>query len=171
VRLFSPLVYGWCRRAGLQAEDAADVGQEVFRAVFRKVGDFRRGPEGGTFRAWLWTITRRKLLDFWEGRRDRPAALGGSDAVTRAEQVPFREPEPSGPDEEQGEVALLCRRAVTLLQAEFEEETWRAFWEVVVDGRDPREVAANLGKTPNAVYLAKSRVLRRLREEFDGLLD
>ena len=65
----------------------------------------------------------------------------------------------------------LVRRALGLMQAEFEPATWKACWEFVVHDRPAAEVAAELGLSVNAVYLAKSRVLRRLRAELRGLLD
>src|SRR4051812_12629786 len=63
--LYGPVVYDWCRRAGLQDQDAADVGQDVFQAVSSGLNDFRRERSGDTFRGWLWMITRNKLRDHW----------------------------------------------------------------------------------------------------------
>jgi RNA polymerase sigma-70 factor, ECF subfamily len=170
VELYGPLVYRWCRRAGLQAADAADVGQEVFQAVARKVGDFHRDPAGGTFRGWLRAITRNKILDSF--RRPAPGcpAAGGSDAQRRLQELPTRVWEDAGPEAEAEDTRLLFRRAVELIRGEFEEGTWRAFWQTAVEERSPADVAADLGVTVNAVYLAKSRVLHRLREEFGDLL-
>jgi RNA polymerase sigma-70 factor (ECF subfamily) len=166
VAVYGPLVYGWCLRAGLQPADAADVGQEVFTAVARAIGTFRRDREGDSFRGWLFTITRNKL-------RDRTAApgvvgTGGSDAQRRLGGLPadLEPDEPAGP-----ETAALCRRALEAVRSEFEASTWTAFWRAHVEGDAPADIAADLGLTPNAVYLAKSRVLRRLREEFASLAD
>jgi RNA polymerase sigma-70 factor (ECF subfamily) len=88
--LYGPLVYGWCRRRGLQAEDAADVAQEVFRAVARHIQDFKATPQtpSGSFRGWLWTITRNKILDHHRRAQRRPEALGGSAAQERMMQIP-----------------------------------------------------------------------------------
>jgi RNA polymerase sigma-70 factor (ECF subfamily) len=169
VSLYVPLVYHWCRRAGLQAADAADIGQEVFRAVARKLGDFRLDCAGDSFRGWLWTITRNKLCDFARSRATVEQAQGGSDAQNRLHQIPEEDAE-EDPAQRPEADALLYRRAVDLLQGEFEERTWRAFWEVAIEGRPPAEVAAELGLSVNAVYLAKSRILRRFREEFAGLV-
>lgn len=169
VRLYSPLVYRWCRRGGVSAEDAADVGQEVFRAVARKVRDFRHDREGDSFRGWLRAITRSKVCDHLRGLSGGTTAAGGSDALTRLYQVPAPE-EDSADAECREETRVLYRRAVELIQAEFENATWQAFWRVV-DGQRPADVAAELGMTVNAVYTAKSRVLRRLREEFADLIE
>jgi RNA polymerase sigma-70 factor (ECF subfamily) len=161
VHLYGPVVYGWCKRQGLQATDAEDVSQEVFRTVLARIADFRRGRPGDTFRGWLWTITRNKLGDHLRRRAAQPQAAGGSEAHDRLQQLPTDEasttvgPEPAGD---------LYRRALELIRSEFEETTWQAFWRVVGEGRRPADVAAELGLSLNAVYLAKSRALRRLRE-------
>jgi RNA polymerase sigma-70 factor (ECF subfamily) len=168
VRLYSPLVYRWCRQAGVSAEGAADVGQEVFQAVARKIRDFRRDREGDSFRGWLRTITARKVCDHFRDRHGEEAA-GGSDALDRMMQVPA--PADSAGVSCAEETQLLYRRAVELIQAEFEGPTWRAFWRTAVEGDSPRDVAGDLGVSVNAVYLAKSRVLKRLREEFVELID
>ncbi len=170
VHLFGPLVYQWCRRQGLQAADATDVGQEVFRAVAGGIGRFRRDRPADTFRGWLWTITRSKIADFRRRQQGQPQASGGSTAQLRlaelpaaeAAELPQSEPEPRG---------SLYRRGLRLIQDEFTERTWKAFWRVAVDGCRPAEVANEMGLSVNSVYLAKSRVLRRLREELGDLLD
>jgi RNA polymerase sigma-70 factor (ECF subfamily) len=165
VHLYGPLIYRWCRRCRLGAEDAADVSQEVFRTVAARVGGFRRDRPGDSFRGWLWTITRHKIGDYLRRRERQPAAAGGSDAQMRLQQVP----EQLSGEEEAADVTGLVHRALDLVRAEFEERTWRAFWRVAVQGLSPRVVAADLGVTPDAVRMAKSRVLRRLREELPEL--
>jgi RNA polymerase sigma-70 factor (ECF subfamily) len=171
VRLYAPLVYLWCRRAGLQAADAADVGQEVFRAVARKVSDFRRDRAGDSFRGWLRTVARHKIYDQLRGRHDAEKPLGSDDQLTRPRPGPYPGIDDSGSEEDREELALLYRRAVELIWSDFEDNTSRAFWAVVMDDRPVAEVAQELGVTTNAVYLAKARVLRRLRAEFADLLD
>jgi RNA polymerase sigma-70 factor (ECF subfamily) len=171
VDLYGPVVYGWCRRRGLQPADAADVGQEVFAAVARGLAGCRRDRPGGSFRGWLWGIARHKLLDYWRGRGRRPEAAGDSDARRRLAEVPETD-DPSAQDETApGETRALLHRALELVRPEFEERTWRAFWRVTVEGQAPADVAAELGMSPNAVYIARSRVLGRLRAEFADLID
>lgn len=167
VVLYTPLVYAWCRRSGLQPADAADVGQEVFRAVARGLAEFRRDRAGDTFRGWLRTITRNKLRDFAGARKRCPPGVGGSEATCQIEQLPDPEPEADLTADRQ----LLYQRALEVVRTEFEERTWRAFWLVVVEDVPVGEAAQQLGATLNAVYLAKSRVLRRLREEFADLIE
>jgi RNA polymerase sigma-70 factor (ECF subfamily) len=170
VDLYAPLVYHWCRRAGLGTEDTADVFQEVFRAVARNLADFRRERAGDTFRGWLRTITRNKVRDHYRRRQEEPLAAGGTDAQMNLLAVP----DPV-PDEEDAEEAnLLTRqlhRALEAIRGEFEERTWRAFWQVQMEGRGTDEVGAELDMTPATVRKAKFRVLRRLREELGDLLE
>lgn len=167
VDLYGPLVYRWCIRAGLQPADAADVGQDVFLAVARAITRFRREQEGDSFRGWLYTITLNKIRDFTCTRR--PAAVGGSDSNRVLEQVPVPTEVSDAPcPDERG---YLIRRAVELIKGDFEPTTWAAFWRSAVDGCPAADVAAELGITRNAVYLAKARVRRRLMDEFAGLVE
>jgi RNA polymerase sigma-70 factor (ECF subfamily) len=171
VGLYGPLVFRWCRQAGVSAADAPDVGQEVFKAVARKVNDFRRERAGDSFRGWIRTITRHKVIDHLRARQAEVPAAGGSEALTRLQQVPSLEADESGSVSDAEEKKLLYRKAVELIRKEFEERTWQAFLRVVVEEQRPADVAAGLGMTVNAVYLARSRVLRRLRQEFEELVD
>lgn len=159
-RLYAPLVHRWCRQRGLQPADAEDVVQEVFRVVLDRVAGFRHDQPGSTFRGWLWAITRNKLGDHFRRCAAGPEAAGGSDAQQQLAQLPAE-----APDEGSAEMSGLYRRALEQIRSEFEERSWQAFWRVVVEDRRPADVAQVLGMSANAVYLAKSRILRRLREE------
>src|SRR5207253_3239494 len=97
VGLYGPLVLHWGRRAGLGGADAADLLQDVFRAVSGAIGRFRRDRPADTFRGWLWSIARNKLRDHFRDREKRPVATGGSEAHARLTQVPEDEPD-SSPD-------------------------------------------------------------------------
>jgi RNA polymerase sigma-70 factor (ECF subfamily) len=165
VCLTQPIIRGWCVRAGLQPTDADDVTQEVFRALAGNVGRFQRGEgPGRSFRGWLWGVTRRQLLAHW--RRRPVVGAGGTAAQQRFADLAEPPDDPSGANGP----AELVRRAVTLLRAEVEERTWQAFWRTAVEGHAPADIAADLGLSVNAVYLAKARLLRRLRDEFGDLL-
>ncbi len=164
--LYGPLVEYWCRRGGVEA-DAADLVQEVFLAVAQDLERFEhRGP--GSFRGWLRGITRHKLLDYYRKAQRQAAAEGGSTALHRLQEIP--DPQP-GSSEDADEVSGLYRRALELIRSEFEERTWQAFWLSAVEGRDTAAVAAELGMSPVAVRIAKSRVLARLRAEAEHLID
>lgn len=166
--LYGPMVYGWCRRSGLQGEDAADIVQEVFSAVATHVAGFRGQRRQGSFRAWLRTITRNKIRDAIRRERHRLGAQGGTSAQQRLLQAP-QPPDPPSQSEPPEVEDALWRRGLELVRAEFEDRSWRAFWRVAVDGRSPAEVADELGMTLHAVYKAKSRILRRLRQELSDL--
>jgi RNA polymerase sigma-70 factor (ECF subfamily) len=171
VQLFYPLVHHWCRRAGLQDGDAADVAQEVFRALAQNVVRFRADEGRHSFRGWLWGITRLQLLAHHRRRGNQPAGAGGTSVQQRFNEIATDpESEWSAAEQEQDRI-LILRRAVALLRATVEPRTWQVFWRVVVEGHAPAEVAADLGVAVAHVYVIKGRLLRRLRAEFDGLLD
>jgi RNA polymerase sigma-70 factor (ECF subfamily) len=161
--LYTPLLYGWARASGLNAEDAADLVQDVFTLLVRKLPEFRYDPQR-SFRGWLKTV----LLN----RRRETARRPTVPTVPDLQDV-------AHPSDADGPLGLerrehqewLTARALQLMQREFEPATWRACWAQVVEGRPAAEVAAELGLTTGAAYAAKSRVLRRLRRELRGLLD
>jgi RNA polymerase sigma-70 factor (ECF subfamily) len=171
VHLYTPLLYHWCARSGLQGADADDVLQEVFRAVSTHLDGFRRDRPGDTFRGWLRVITRNMILLHFRKSGRQPHGSGGSDAFARLQEVP--DPAAVPPDdaeEAQTETDGLRRRALDLVRGEFEERTWQMFWRTFVDERSPVDVAAEMGVTPAAVRKAKSRVLHRLKEQFADLI-
>jgi RNA polymerase sigma-70 factor (ECF subfamily) len=165
VDLYAPLIRFWCRRWGIQGEDAEDVLQEVFQAVAVGLRDFRRDREGDSFRGWLRGIARNKVLDVF--RRNAARGQGGTDFYRRSLEVPGpADPEgDADPDPDEGHVVgEVYRQALELVRLEFEDRTWKAFWRAAVEGQAPAIIAEDLGVTPAAVRQAKSRVLRRLKE-------
>ena len=164
VELYTPLLLSWARRLGLNEHDAADLLQDLFAILVVKLPLYRRDPTH-TFRSWLHTV----LLNRWRNqvRAARAAPAGADQAVLDA----LVDPRPPGDLEEREYRSHLAHRALQLIQTDFQEATWKAFWEFVVCDRPADGVAAELGLSVNAVYLSRSRVLRRLREEFGELLD
>jgi len=165
VKLYSPLIYYWARRQGLDTQDAADLAQEVFALLVQKMPEFRYDAQK-SFRAWLRTVTQNKLRDIRK-RRPPPRPAGGDSAfgelaATTDDNAAFELKEHQ---------QQLVRRALRLMQADFQPSTWKACWELVVSERPAAEVGAELGMTEGAVYAAKFRVLARLREELKGLMD
>ena len=169
VELYAPLVQHWCRRGGVQAADADDLVQEVFQAAALGIATFSHDRAGDTFRGWLRNITRHKIMDFWRRHDRHPDAFGGTEAMIRMQQVPEREGDAEDP-EDADQTSAMFHRALELLRGEFEHRTWQAFWRATVDGLPAPEVAAELGMTSSAVRMAKSRVLRRLRQELGDLV-
>jgi RNA polymerase sigma-70 factor (ECF subfamily) len=164
VALYTPLIYSWGRRVGLQDQDAADLVQDVFVTLLRVLPTFAYDRRQ-SFRKWLRTVT----INQWRkrGRRREP----------RTVQTGEGQPEPvaAGDDLEacwEAEYQQhLVGQGLALMRTDFAEATWKACWEVTAAGRPAAEVAAELGLSVGAVYAAKFRVLNRLRRELEGLLE
>jgi RNA polymerase sigma-70 factor (ECF subfamily) len=165
VERYSWLVFQWSRNAGLSAHDAGDVVQSVLAQVATYLPSFQKDGGKGSFRRWLRTITRTKIADFRRADGNQPHGEGGSDAHRRLLAIPdgMESSLAENSNERQRQEALW--QLVDRLEDEFEESTWQAFWLTVVEGRSTSEAAACLQKSPNAVRIAKWRVLTRLREE------
>jgi RNA polymerase sigma-70 factor (ECF subfamily) len=161
VSTFGPIVYRWCRAAGVAESDAPDVVQNVFTAVARGIESFQPQKEEGSFRSWLATITRNKVRDHFRQRADREQAAGGTEAWQLLEQL--SEELDSTICSENARTAIV-RRVLEQVRNEFEPNTWRAFWSTTVDAKPAAEVSTELGISVASVYQAKSRVLRRLRQ-------
>jgi RNA polymerase sigma-70 factor (ECF subfamily) len=164
VDLYGPLVFSWCRRFGLQEADAEDVRQDVFRTVAESIAGYHHGDRGDSFRGWLRTITRSRALDFLRRKSREARAIGGSDAQAGWLELPDVQADPGSSDED--DRLLLVRRAVDLILESCKAENRQAFLRVVIAGEHPADVAQDLGMTVNAIYVAKSHLLRRIREEF-----
>jgi RNA polymerase sigma factor (sigma-70 family) len=168
VALYAPVVYGFARKRGLQDADAADLMQDVLRSVAAHMPQLDYDRAKGTFRGWLYTITRNKIYNFLNSQRRRPRGSGDSGAQQRLEQEPSRDGEPEA-DWEREYQKRLADQAMERVRGEFQPATWQAFWKTAVDGRGAQQVATELKMSPGAVYVAKSRVLSRLREEVQML--
>ena len=104
-------------------------------------------------------------------RQQRERATGGSEGQKQFQQIAAGDSDETSREEADREEAVLCRRAVELIRGEFSERDWQAFQQVVLDGRPVAEVALDLKVTRNVVYLARSRILARLKAEFGELLE
>jgi RNA polymerase sigma-70 factor (ECF subfamily) len=169
VRLYATVIYGFARKRGLQDADAADLMQEVLRSVAGAVGRLDYDPLKGTFRGWLYSITRNKVYNFLESRRRQARGTGDSNAHQRLEEHPGREADADDWDREYERKAFAW--AAGRVRDEFQPSTWQAFWGTAVDGHNAKDVGRRLGLSPGAVYVAKSRVLARLKEEIRQLSD
>jgi RNA polymerase sigma-70 factor (ECF subfamily) len=165
ISLYAPLAYRWCRRWDLPDQEIADVLQEVFQSVVTHIASFRKDREGDTFRGWLRTITQNKVLDHFRKLGREPGGAGGTDAQIRFAKLPVAQRSDEDDSSERRADRGVVGRALELIRIEFEDRTWRAFWLTAVEDRVPKEIANELGMSPGAIRVAKSRVLRRLREE------
>ena len=165
VKLYTPLLNYWAKKEGFQEADADDLTQEIFVKLMELIWAYQVKP-GNSFRSWLFAVTRNQGRDFRRRRATR--RQGTAEGLSRVEA---REEDDLGVLDEQEYRQILTRRALELIRPDFGEATWRAFESVVQQGVSAQETATKLGITPNAVYLARNRVLTRLREELEGFLD
>ncbi len=163
VEIYAPLVYGFARRHGLQDADAADLTQDVLRAVSRAVRDLDYDARRGSFRGWLFTVARNEFRDFLAGRKRPGQGSGDTDMQRRLHEVPA--PDDSSAWWDQEYERQLFAWAAEQVRGRFQEATWQAFWQTAVEGKSGKEVARGLGLSVAAVYLAKGRVMARLKEQ------
>lgn len=162
VEIYAPLIDHYGRKRGLQEADAADLAQEVLQVVASVMGTFEYDPGKGTFRGWLFTVTRNKLRRFLS-RRGKQARGSGDTGVHQMLQEQADETGEQAEWEREYQQRLFAW-AADKVQGSFREATWQAFWRTAVENEPAAEVAESLGMTVGAVYIARSRVLARLRE-------
>jgi serine/threonine-protein kinase len=170
VDLYTPLMRHWLRRANLQPSDIDDVVQDVLGVVVRKVSGFQHSGRPGSFRAWLRAITVNRLRDYWRARQGLAATSGHGGFGEMLDEL--ADPH-SGLSRvwNQEHDQFVLKRLMELIEPEFKPATWQAFRRHVLDGQPADVVAQELRVTPNVVFIAKSRVIQRLREEAGELLD
>jgi RNA polymerase sigma-70 factor (ECF subfamily) len=167
--LYQPLLRAWMARAGVAVSDVEDLVQDVLLVVFREVAGFERRGQGA-FRAWLRTILAHRVRDYFRGQKYRPTATGDSDFLRRLGELESPESALSKLwDREHDEhvAAALMRR----VQGDFAPATWQAFRRHALEGEPAERAAEALGLSLNSVLLAKSRVLKRLRQELAGFVE
>ena len=168
VHLYAPVIYGFARKRGLQDADAADLMQEVLRSISSAAHRLEYDPARGTFRGWLFTVTRNKVFNFLESRSRRVLGSGDSRVQERLEQHAGSDGDLSA-DWEADYQRTMAAQAMERVKGEFQAATWDAFLLTAVEGRPPSQVAASVGLSVGAVYVAKSRVMARLRQEIERL--
>ena len=173
VSVFTPIVYRWARQAGLSGSDAADVVQDVFIAIARRIGSFERQRSQGSFRSWLATITRNRIRDSFRKQQRSPGGVGGSAALNQMNDVASPAiPLDDGLDKSISVASLdayLPEQVLQIVKADCDDRTWQAFWLTTVMGDAAKDVADRLEMNVASVYQAKSRILRRLRQRLDDL--
>jgi RNA polymerase sigma-70 factor (ECF subfamily) len=169
VELYGSLVYGFARQRGLQDADAADLTQEVFLAIAQSAGRWHYNPGRGSFRGWLYGLTRNKIATFLRGRRAQPVGSGDSNTYVRLTERPSPMPDREVVWEQEFQQQLV-RLAARQIQDSFAPTTWMAFWRTAVEGKCGAAVAEELGLSVGAVYVARSRVLSRLTDRVREML-
>jgi RNA polymerase sigma-70 factor (ECF subfamily) len=168
IELYGSLVYRFARQRGLQDADAADLTQEVFLGVAQAAGRWQYDPRQGSFRGWLYGMTRNKLAKFLQRRRSQPVGSGDSNANQRLEEQPSPGPDLEAEWEQEFQQQLF-RLAAAQIQSNFAPKTWKAFWQTAVEGKSAAAVATELGLSVGAVYVARSRVLAKLTEQIQRM--
>lgn len=164
VELYMPLVYSYALKSGLQEADAADAAQETLLLVVRAIPTFHYESERGSFRGWLLTVLRNQLRRRAQKAKQQSAGSGD----TRILQVLQEQPGREELDVWEREFQLrLFHWAANRVQKSFRESTWQAFWKTTVEGNSIAETAARLGMSEGAIYIARSRVLARIRKEIE----
>jgi RNA polymerase sigma-70 factor (ECF subfamily) len=167
--LYRPLLRAWMARSGVPPSDVDDLAQEVLLVVFREIAEFEwRGQ--GAFRAWLRTILAHRVRDYFRGQKYQPTATGDSDFLRRLDELESPESALSRQwdrEHDQHVAASLMQR----VQGDFAPATWQAFRRHVLEGEPAAHVAVELGLSLNSVLLAKSRVLKRVRQELSGFVE
>jgi RNA polymerase sigma-70 factor (ECF subfamily) len=170
VDLYRPLIFAWLNRQGVPAGDLEDLSQEVLLSVVKQLPGFQHSGHRGAFRSWLRTILCRRTADYWRALDVNTLARGGSGAAAALQQIADPDSELNRQwDEEHDRYVFRC--LLKLVEEEFEPLTLQAFRRLALDGVSGAEAAGELGLSVAAVYVAKSRVLARIRQEAEGLID
>jgi RNA polymerase sigma-70 factor (ECF subfamily) len=165
VTIYRPVVYRLARKRGLQDVDADDLAQRVMMSVRRAIDGWKEDPTRGRFRSWLARIARNATINALT-RRPPDVGVGGTSVLGRLETQP--EPDRHTQENLQRECRRsFFRRAAERIRPEFHEATWSAFWLTAVDGMAVEEAGRVLGKNVGTIYAARSRVMRRLKDEVE----
>jgi RNA polymerase sigma-70 factor (ECF subfamily) len=168
--LYRPLIVGWLRRQGVATRDIDDLSQEILLSVVKYLPTFEHSGRPGAFRSWLRTIVCSRTIDYWRAIDASTQVSGASNAAAALEQIEDPHSDLNRRwDEEHDRYVLGC--LLDLVEEEFEPATLQAFRRLTLDGVSGAEAAEELGLTVPAVYMAKSRVLKRIRQEAEGLID
>ena len=168
--LYRPLILGWLNRQGVPARDLEDLSQDILLSVVKHLPAFQHSGRRGAFRSWLRTIVSSRTTDYWRAGDAGKQAPGGSGATAALQQIADPDSDLNRQwDKEHDRYVLGC--LLDLVEEEFEPTTLQAFRRLAIDGASGAEVAQELGLSVAAVYVAKSRVLQRIRQEAEGLID
>ena len=161
LRIYQPVVYRMARRRGLQDADAQEIIQQVFSSVSRSIDGWEAGADKPPFRAWLTTVTRNAITKALV-RQPKDRATGSTTVAEQLNALPLRdEASLEFVQETQREIVHWCKEQI---RAEFTDTTWEIFWKTAVEAIPAAEVAQQTGRSVGAVYVARHRVLTRLKQ-------
>jgi len=161
-RTYQTRVMQWCREKGLNSADSEDASQTVFLRLLTGIQRFTRKGRSQSLGAWLRCVAERKSIDVHRNRTRMKLEYWPNPELARQTQI---EQDPASSSPQAFAWPQRVEEALEIVKNECEPQTWQAFEEVVMKGRQPNDVAAELGVARNVIYLAKSRILRRLREQ------
>lgn len=162
VDVYGPLIFQFAQRRGLQDSDAADVVQDVLVRVAEAFRRHRYDATRGRFRGWLRTITANRVNDWHAHRSRRERSPGGTAALDHLHQLPAAQADEDQWNEHYEQ--RLLQWAAGRVREEVQPNTWQAFWQTTMERKSGQVVAADLGMSVAAVYLAKGRIMKQLRE-------
>jgi RNA polymerase sigma-70 factor (ECF subfamily) len=168
VEVYAPLIYGYGRKRGLQDHDAADLTQDALGVVARAARGLDYDPARGSFRGWLFTIVRRKLLNHLAARLRQTEGSGDTGVLDRLSQQPAPDDGVADGWDREYEQQMFAW-ASDQVRPRVEDHTWQAFWRTAVEAQDTKIVAADLSMTVAGVRLAKSRVMAQIRKQIAEL--
>lgn len=171
VEIYTPLIHSLARNRGFQEADAADLAQDLFRAVAGAIDRWDPDPRRGSFRAWLFRIARNLIVDALAARRRHPRGSGDTEMRRFIEEQPDLTAEADSALFEIEYRRRLFQWAAAKIRPEFREATWKAFWKTSVEGEPAKDVGRTLGMTVGAVYVARSRVMARLKQAIEQVED
>lgn len=162
--IYTPLVYRYALKNGLQDADAADVAQETMCNVVRVIRSFQYDPSRGSFRGWLLAVVRNTLRKRFKKLQNEALGSGDTSVHSMLQQCPDLQSDADEVWDREYEMWLF-HKVASWIKNEFQMNTWEAFWKTAVEGQEVAVVAKELGMSPGAIYIARSRVLARIRAE------
>jgi RNA polymerase sigma-70 factor (ECF subfamily) len=163
--IYAPLIYGFLRKQGLQDADAADVAQDALRTVAQSIGQWNYDPQRGKFRGWLLSVVQSRLADYLRRQQRHQASLRAAAELAHD----FASNGACSAEWHCDCERQLFHAAAGQVRGDFSPASWQAFWQAAIEGKPATEIAAALGITPAAVYLAKARVMARIRQQLELL--
>lgn len=168
LQIYQPLIFRLARRRGIQEADAREIMQEVLMTVVTAIDRWDSDPARGSFRGWLSTVTRNLVVNFLIRQSRHPRGNGDTDFQRWLDQQPDPASEQTALFDRE-EQKQIFRWAANRIRSEFKDTSWQAFWRTAVDGSDVTGVARELGVTAGHVYVSRSRVMKRLREQIQRI--